>query len=430
MRSPLESGRLRRIIAAYTVNRLGTWFGVVALMVAVYDHTHSALAVAGLLLAWQALPAFVVPALVARVEASKRRRELSGLYLFEALATAALAVLMRHFSLAPVLLIAALDGTAALAASALLRSEVARAAREQAGDSALAAGALNGAGEEALQIAERRANAALNVAFSTTFVIGPALAGVVVAAAGASSALLIDVGSFLLCAALLLDLHPHVELAGGDSVRTRLRAAWEHISETPSLRGLLLTETVALGFIEAGGPIEIAYVKSALHAGDRGFGVLLAAWGAGAVLGSVVFARLVARPLALMLGAGTFALGAAYVGFGVAPTLAIACGAALVGGIGNGLQWPSLISIVQRVTPPHLQGRMMGGVESIGAVCTAVGLILGGVLVALSSPRIAFALVGAGAIASTGLLLRQATRATRPRRADSEERAAVAASPP
>jgi hypothetical protein len=432
VRSPLESGRLRRIIAAYTVNRLGTWFGVVALMVAVYDHTHSALAVAALLLAWQALPAFVVPALVARVEASKRRHELSGLYLFEALATAALAVLLRHFSLAPVLPIAALDGTAALAASALLRSEVARAARDHVEQSALA-GTLEQASKEAMQVAERRANAALNVAFSTTFVIGPALAGVIVAAAGASSALLIDVGSFLLCGALLIDLHPHVEIAGGDSVGARLRAAWQHISETPSLRGLLLAETLALGFIESGGPIEIAYVKSALHAGDRGFGLLLTAWGAGAVLGSFVFARLVARPLALMLSAGTFALGAAYVGFGVAPTLAIACAAALVGGIGNGLQWPSLISIVQHVTPPHLQGRMMGGVESIGAVCTAVGLILGGVLVAHSSPRVAFALVGAGAIASTGVLLRQATRATRatqPARADNDERAAVAASPP
>ena len=48
MRAALTSRRLRRIIAAYTVNRLGTWFGFVALSVAVFDHTHSALAVAAL----------------------------------------------------------------------------------------------------------------------------------------------------------------------------------------------------------------------------------------------------------------------------------------------------------------------------------------------------------------------------------------------
>ena len=88
---------------AYTINRLGGWFGLLALVLAVYDHTHSALAVAALLFAGQALPALIVPAVVARVEASKRRGELSGLYLFEALVTAGLAVLLSHFSL-PVIL--------------------------------------------------------------------------------------------------------------------------------------------------------------------------------------------------------------------------------------------------------------------------------------------------------------------------------------
>ncbi len=101
------------------------------LLLAVFDHTHSAFAVAALMFAAQALPAFLVPALVARVEASSRRRELSALYLFEAIVTAALAVLLWHFWLPAVLLLAALDGTAALAASALLRAEVAQAARDQ-----------------------------------------------------------------------------------------------------------------------------------------------------------------------------------------------------------------------------------------------------------------------------------------------------------
>src|ERR1035441_6897056 len=118
--SPLRSPRLRRILAAYTINRLGTWFGLVALLVAVFDHTHSALAVAALMFAWQALPAFLVPAVVARVEVSTRRRELSALYVFEAVVNAALAVLLlSHFWLPAVVLLATLDGTAALTASAL-----------------------------------------------------------------------------------------------------------------------------------------------------------------------------------------------------------------------------------------------------------------------------------------------------------------------
>ena len=59
------------------------------------------------------------------------RSDLSALYAFEAVATAALAVLLWHFLLPAMLVLVALDGTAALAASALLRAEAARAGREE-----------------------------------------------------------------------------------------------------------------------------------------------------------------------------------------------------------------------------------------------------------------------------------------------------------
>jgi MFS family permease len=391
VRSALASGRLRRIVVAYTVNRLGTWMGLVALLVAVYDHTHSAPAVAALLLCAQAVPALLVPALVARVEASERRSELSALYFFEALATAALAVLLWHFWLPGVLLLAGLDGTAALAAQALLRSEVARAGREELGDA--------GGGE-------RSANAALNFAFSATFVTGPIVGGAIVASAGPPAALFVDVGSFLICGALLLDLHPHVEEAGADSVAARLRTAWRHVREAPTLRGLLLVEAVAWVFIESGGPIEVALAKATLHAGDRGFGLILTTWGGGAVIGALIFARSLRQPLGALLLAGPLGIGLGYAGFAVAPTLALACVAALIGGIGNGIQWAALFSAIQRLTPPPLHGRLMGGVESLAALCLAAGLGLGGGLVALSSPRIAFLTTGLGAIAAGLGLLR------------------------
>lgn len=402
----LRSPQLRRIIAAYTVNRLGSWIGLVALSLAVFDKTHSALAVGALLFAWQALPALLVPAVVARVEASARRSGLSWLYFFEALATASLAILLWHFWLPAVLLLAALDGTAALAANALLRAAVVRDARDHL--EGQPTGALSRPDESIetdAQEAEREANAALNVAFSIAFVSGPVLGGVVVAAAGAPAALFIDVGSFLICGALLIGLHPHVESAE-DSVRARLRAAWTHINQVPALRALLLTEAVALVFIQSGGPIEVTYVKATLHAGDRGYGLLVTAWGAGAVLASVIFARSVRRPLGVMLSAGIFALGVAFVGFALAPSLALACAAAFVGGVGNGLEWPSLISLVQRLTPPHLHGRLMGTVESLAALGLASGLLLGGALVALSSARVAFLVVGLGATATTAAFVR------------------------
>jgi len=408
--SPLQLPRLRRILTAYAVNRLGTWFGLVALSLAVFDRTHSALAVAALLFAWQALPAFVGPAIVARVEASRRRSELSGLYVFEAIATATLAVLLWHFWLPAVLLLAALDGTAALAAGSLLRAEVARVARDHVQEQPSSEMRPGKTREDEVQQAERKANAALNVVFSATFVAGPVLAGAVVAAAGAPVALFIDVGSFLICGALLLDLHPNVEEADGNSVRTRLRAAWRHINESPSLRGLLMVDAVALVFFQCGGPIEVTYAKATLHAGDRGFGLLLTAWGAGTVIGSLVFARLLWRSLGAMLSAGALAIGLAYFGFAAAPSLALACIAALIGGVGNGVELPSLISLVQQLSPQHLHGRLMGAVESLTALSLAIGLPLGGALVALSSPRAAFLAVGLGTTATSVALFRLSRR--------------------
>jgi Major Facilitator Superfamily len=413
VRSRFAAFRLRRIIGAYTINRLGTWFGLVALLTAVFDHTHSAIAVAALLFAWQALPAFVVPALVARVEASSRRGELSGLYFFEAAATVALAVFLAHFWLPIVLLLAMLDGTAALTASALLRAEVARTARDQAARQTAQAPRDGESLEEIAREAERKANAELNVAFSGTFVAGPVLGGVAVAGAGATAALLVDAASFLVCGALLVDLHPHVEEAT-NTVRARLRTAWQHINEAPLLRGLLVADLVALVFFNSAGPIEVTYAKATLHAGDRGFGLLLTMWGAGAVLGSLIFARSPRRSIGAMLSAGALGIGLAYIGFAAAPSLVLACAAAFTGGVGNGLELPSLFSLVQQLTPQDLHGRLMGAVESLTALSVAIGLPLGGALVALSSSRVAFLVVGVGTTAAAAALLRTSRRPARP----------------
>ncbi len=233
----MANPRLRRIVVAYGINRLGTWFGTVALALAVYDHTQSALDVAAVLIAAQVLPALVVPAVIARVEASKGRHELSALLYIEAVAIGAVAVLLSHFWLPAILLLVAVDGTAALAANALLRTELAAAANRE----------LDGGGDP--HAAEQHANAALNVVFSVTFVLGPVLAGLLVASAGAAAALFVDVVSFAISGTLLLDLHPHVEEAGGESVRARVRAAWQlrargaraaHAADRPGHRADLL----------------------------------------------------------------------------------------------------------------------------------------------------------------------------------------------
>lgn len=413
MRDGLRSSWLRRIVAAYTINRLGTWFGYVALSVTVYDHTHSALAVAGLLVSGQAVPALLVPVVVARVEASPRPSRLTVLLAVEAILTVALAVLVSNFVLAAIIALVAVDGAIPLAASALLRAAAARAARESVPAGAAGApasvpvvsatpadpgfGELQ-EGEDAATAAERAANATLNMAFSLTFVLGPALAGLVVAAAGGSAALLIDAGSFLIAGSLVVGLAP-AEDVGEHDVAQRLAAAWSYLREAAVLRYLLLAEGVALVFFAADASIEVPYAKATLHVGDRGYGLILTVWGIGVGLGSIVFARLSTRPLGVMLTAGAFGVGIAYIGFAISPSLAPACAAALIGGIGNGVQWAAMLSAAQQLTPSRLHGQIMGAVEALGAFCPGLGLLLGGLLVAVGSPRSAFLVVGIGSSA-------------------------------
>ncbi len=282
---------MRRLLLAYTVNQLGTWFAYVALMLSVYDHTHSALAVASLLVAGRLLPALLTPTLVAKVELSERRGGLSRLYMLEGVVALALAVLLWHFWLPGLLVLVAIDGTAALTAGALLRATAARVAVEEAEPA-----------PDSEETAQRAANAALNVAFTASVTLGPAISGVIVAAAGSPAALLIDAVSFFVCGALLTVLQVHASAeADGKSVRSRLAAAWGHLQEVPALRGLLGTEALAIVFFASVEPVEVLFVKSTLNAGDRGFGFLTAAWGAGMVLGSLVFARSLHRSLRPML---------------------------------------------------------------------------------------------------------------------------------
>ena len=89
-------------------------------------------------------------------------------------------------------------------------------------------------------------------------------------------------------------------------------------------------------------------------------------------------------------------MGVAYLGMSQAGTLAVACAFSVLGGAGNGVQWVAVMTALQEATPPEFQARMSGLLESLGAAVPGIGFFAGGALVALGSPRTAFAVAGAG----------------------------------
>jgi MFS family permease len=382
---PLGKPQFRRLATSYAVNEMGDWMGIVALSVLVFDRTGSALATASLFFGTRFLPALLAPLLVARIERPPPRYALPTIYCGEAAAFGALALLAGDdFLLAGVIVLAAIDGTLALAGRALTRAVV--------------AALLEPSGQL------RAGNAVLNVAFTGGAAVGPGIAGLIVAGFGVQTALLLDAVSFYAIAVILFTAGPLPQAEPDPGkVRERIRAGLAYIRERATLRRLLIAQGAAFVFFAAVIPIEVIYAKETLDAGDSGYGFMLASWGGGMVLGSFVFASVRRTPLPVLLFFSTIAVGAGYLGLAAAPTLALACIASLVGGAGNGVQWVSAVSAVQELTAPGMQARVMSVLESIGAAMPGVGYLLGGLIVDAGDPRLAFWVAGFGVLAIVAL---------------------------
>jgi MFS family permease len=380
LRDPLRRPAFRRLVLSYAVNELGDWLGIVALSVLVFDQTDSALATALLFLGTGFLPALLTPVVVARLERPPPRFVLPAIYAGEAAAFGALALLAGHFSLTAVVVVATIDGALALTARSLTR--------------AVSASMLEPAGEL------RAGNAILNIAFTGGAAVGPAIAGLVVAAFGAQTALLLNAVSFYVIAWILLGARrlPNAEPEPGQ-LREQVKAGLGYIRGHVTLRRLLAAQAAALVFFSAVIPIEVIYAKETLDAGDTGYGLMLGSWGAGMVLGSVIFAALRRAPLPLLLFFSTLAIGAGYLGMAAAGTLAVACAAAALGGAGNGVQWVAVMSSVQELTTQQMQARVIGVLESLGAATPGVGYVMGGLIASGFDPRATFLVAGIGVVA-------------------------------
>ncbi len=408
--APLRLPGFAQLASAYTINELGNWVGEIALAVLVYDQTGSPLATAALFLGMQFAPSLIGQGVVARLEVTGTRAVLPALYLGEAIVFVALAATAGNFSLALVIALAVVDGTLAIAARTFTRAS--------------AAAVLSPSDQL------REGNAIINVGFTAAGAAGPAIAGVVVAALGVQTALLTDAASFVAVAAVLAATRSLPEIkAEPDPWMARVRQGLAYVRRRVVLMRLLAMQAAAFVFFTLVLPIEIVYAKETLDAGDSGYGALLSAWGIGMVTGSLVFVAAARRaPLRGQLFGSTALIGLAYLGMAAAGSLPVACAFACVGGIGNGVQWVTLMSAVQELTDDRYQARVVGLLESIGRLMPGIGFILGGVIAQVLDPRASFVAAGVGSLTVLAVsmpLLRRVEWSVRPEPAAPPDDAAV-----
>lgn len=262
------------------------------------------------------------------------------------------------------------------------------------------------------EVAERagigpdRANATYQAVQNVSFMVGPLLGGLIIVLAGPTNALWFDALTFVVSAAIVAVAVPGPRSRPSREEAADLLAGLRVVASDAVLRGMSF---VALIANLVGAPLFAVLLPAfALRsAGSAGaLGVLLGAFAAGTVVGSIAYAiwgpRLGRRPV-LIAGLVVTGIGIGIVALG--PPLPIAIAALAVAGVGTGPINPIAFTVMQERIPAAIRGRAFGAI--IGGVLAAapVGMIVLGALTEASGPALglaaaAAAFVLAGVVAS------------------------------
>jgi MFS family permease len=204
--------------------------------------------------------------------------------------------------------------------------------------------------------------------------IGPAVGGALVAIAGPSFAFALDAATFAVSALTLYAMRAPraANIIPAAPAPSAEPAAADASTPAPTLRTLFRTQRVLsiillvniaanLGSGGLDGVALPALAHGPLNAGASGYGVILAAFGGGALLGTILVGQVgrLRRPVVV----GSLAYLAEALCIGLAPYLGSVAGvsAAMVGlGIANGFANVLTITAFQRWAPPGTLGRLTG----------------------------------------------------------------------
>jgi MFS family permease len=257
------------------------------------------------------------------------------------------------------------------------------------------------------------ANALLQGSQQLAGLIGPALAGVVVAIVSTGPAFAFDSISFGVAAIALFFVLGGRRAAPAEiategprtSLLGTIRAGFGYAWSDPAVRSLILL-SAAFNFAFTG-PLSVGLPFLADHSlggGSATFGILLSAFGAGALLGAVLAGSIHRVPhLGTIVLAIAVFLGVALGLIGVAPSVPIAFALLAAIGIGAGFLNVHVVSWLQGRTAPDMRGRVMSMVM-LGSIGLApFSYALAGLVLDLGASTVMFAV--AGAIVAVAALL-------------------------
>jgi len=273
---------------------------------------------------------------------------------------------------------------------------------------------------ELLPEAQRVAgNSLVTVTSFAATIVGPALAGLVIATAGAGAAIAADAGSYLvLIAAVLLSrrFQPPAPPAGpGQGMGLALRGLWHQ----PAVLGITAACAVFFGLY---GPVEVAlpvYVSQTLHAGPGVLGGYWTLFGCGATAGALAASWAQRWGLWRVCVAVIAGWGACLVPLGLTHSLVLGFATLAVGGLVYGPFLPFKQTIIQRASPPGALAGLAAASALLTVPAAPAGTALGGPLVAAigAAPTLlasGLATIALAVVVAAALLWRRARRAASP----------------
>lgn len=241
--------------------------------------------------------------------------------------------------------------------------------------------------------------------FNAARVIGPAVAGVLVASIGEGWCFLVNGVSYLAVIAglLLMRLAPPGLPRARGSAMTELLEGVRFVRGAAPIRDLL----IMLGVVSLmGTPYSVLmpiFADGIFHSGPRGLGWLMGATGIGAILGALnVAARTGVKGLAAMTGRACAAFGACLAVFALSHWFWLSLVMLIPAGFSMMTQMACSNTLIQTMVPDHLRGRVMALYSVMFMGMAPFGAFLAG---ALAEKIGAPATVAVGALSCVGAAL-------------------------
>ncbi len=233
--------------------------------------------------------------------------------------------------------------------------------------------------------------------FNASRVIGPALAGLLIAAVGTGLCFVVNAVSFLAVLVALYLMREdelfHVEKRPDTRVVAGIREGLAWAAHTPITRIVLAVVTV-VSLVGFNFNVLVPLLASqTLDVGAGTFGLLSGAFGLGALAGALATASLhEASPRVFVGGAIGFSL--AMLGLALVHSVDVALVLLLLLGMSFALFTSSANALVQLASPPHLRGRVMSLYLFAFAGLAPIGGLVAGFLAEEGGTALAFGIAG------------------------------------